>query len=416
MRVSLKQNKLFIILAMSLVLGVSHTFLIPLAVNCVIGSIMKPAGSGFLPVEIMFSLMFLVIAFICILLLVVCLAYDCAAFAYSSDKCGSISLNSSTDKNNSLVKINFRASKILSKFLKIISAYCGAVLVLSFISGLMAAFLYRMLHESVTVDVIKEFSDYIITAVTLAVMPLPTAAFWRVMYGKDEMVNNNNRNLKSLFKGININFRVYIKLLILFLILYVLGYIVTTAVHSNSELAPSYMSELLASQSGLYIQSRHISASKILVLDIIKTAAYTASGMAGIIITERICMCDEEDFINVFKSGAKGNRGLIFMVLCAFMTSFLMLPGNIKVCKADEIYNKDADIQILSFCNKAEEYNVYNTVRSNRYDDRYAELEKQMFCYGAGQGIVKLLSWGNVSGAAYMSDYLYHAWDLCVLY
>lgn len=72
MRVSLKQNKLFIILAMSLVLGVSHTFLIPLVINLVIGSIMKPAGSDFLPVEIMFSLMFLVIAFICMLMLVVC--------------------------------------------------------------------------------------------------------------------------------------------------------------------------------------------------------------------------------------------------------------------------------------------------------------------------------------------------------
>ena len=416
MRVSLKQNKLFIILAMSLVLGVSHTFLIPLVINRVTGSIMKPAGSGFLPVEIMFSLMFLVIAFICILLLVVCLAYDCAAFAFPADKGGSILLNSSTDKNNSLVKINFSVSKILSKFLKIISAYCGAVLALSFINGLMSAFLYRVLHESVTVDVIKEFSDYIITAETLAVMPLPTVAFWSVMHGKDDTGNNNNRNLKSLFNGININFRVYIKLLILFLILYVLGYIVTTAVHSNSEFASSYMSELLASQSGLYIQSRQISALKIFIFDIIKTAAYTMSGMAGIIMTERICMYDEEDFINVFKSGAKGNRGLIFMVLCVFMTSFLMLPGNIKVCKADEIYNKDTDIQILSSCNEAEEYNVYNIVSSNRYEDKYTELEKQMFWYGAGQGIIKLLSWGNVSGAAYMSDYLYHAWDLCVMY
>ena len=416
MRVSLKQNKLFIILAMSLVLGVSHTFLIPLVINLVIGSIMKPAGSDFLPVEIMFSLMFLVIAFICMLMLVVCLAYDCAAFASSGDKGGRILLNSLTDKNNSSVQLNFSASKILFKFLKIISVYCGAVLVFSFINGLVAAFLYRALHESVTVDVIKEFSDYIITAETLAVMPLPTAAFWSVMHGKDETVNNNNRNLKSLFNGININFRVYIKLLILFLILYVLGYIVTTAVHSNSEFAPSYMSELLASQSGLYIQSRHVSASKIFVLDIIKTAAYTALGMAGIIITERICMCDEEDFINVFKSGAKGNRGLIFMVLCAFMTSFLMLPGNIKICKADEIYNKQTDIQILISYNKAAEYEVYKSRSNNIYDDKFSALEKYMFWYGAGQGIIKLLSWGNVSGAAYMSDYLYHAWDLCVLY
>ena len=342
MRISLKQNKPFIMLAMSLVLGIINIFMAPFLIKNLTGIAMRPAEVKVPPVEIILSAAFLVCALVCILALSVCLAARRAAF---------------------------------SEILKIYAAYCAAVLVLTVINGFAAALVYRCFYRIVTIDTIKEIINCVITVETLLVTPFPAAAFWNVMYGKNR--NNGDKSGKVSFACLNISFVTYIRLLILFMLLYVFGHVVTTALHSDSPVAASYMVQIFGENSDAYTYYENVPVYKVFIYDVCKTVIYTASGMVGLVVSERIYLKSQEDFIYLFKFNTKKRNRIIAAVLCSAACVLILFSLNTGVS-----------------------------------DEKYTELKKDIFLYGAGQSTVKMLSFGNISEAPYLSDYLYHTWDL----
>lgn len=123
-----------------------------------------------------------------------------------------------TSKTTGFVKSLGRVTATMAVLL------CG-VLLISLICGIMASLLYAVLNSILTLSQIKGVLNLIATIVTLLCAPFMLSVFWI------EAKQSSGRFFSNLIGGLRLTGKQYAKLLILLLVLFGIGFLITTAYH-----------------------------------------------------------------------------------------------------------------------------------------------------------------------------------------
>lgn len=147
-------------------------------------------------------------------------------------------------------------AKSLGRATATITVLLCIVLLISLICGITASLLYTVLNGILTLSQIKGVINLIATIVTLLGVPFMLSVFW------SEAEQPSGRFINDLIGGLRLKEKRYIKLLILLLVLFGIGLLITTAYH--------YLPNNLA-----------VNISKVVFLTII--------GTTGLSVSDKIC-------------------------------------------------------------------------------------------------------------------------------
>lgn len=143
----------------------------------------------------------------------------------------------------------------LGRMMLLTVIYLSVSLVISLISGAIAVVVYGALSKLLSVDQIKGVIDLLVTALTVAVMPLLVSLFWMQVKSK--------KTFGSAMKcGLYISGKTYLKVLICLLLCLAAGWLILTVFH--------------------YLPVNAITtAAKVLV--------FSAVGLTALLVTEKQC-------------------------------------------------------------------------------------------------------------------------------